>query len=151
APREDVEDQLRAIDDDAIEGGLEVAQLRRRELVVEDDEVGARLGARGGERLHLPAAEKRRGIRLRPLLLHAQHDVGAGSVRESGQLVERMFGIEVPRRVLEETDERRSFPCHRRDLSTLSHGTTPCRSSVTDADASTMVDGAPPRTGPAST
>ena len=47
APREDVEDQLRAIDDLAIERLFEVAQLRRRELVVEDDEVDRRFVARG--------------------------------------------------------------------------------------------------------
>src|SRR4029453_3135537 len=131
---------------------LEVARLRRRQLVVEDDDVGAGLGACGGERLHLAAAQERRGIRLRALLLDAQHDIGAGRRRETGELVERVFGIEVPRRVFEETDERRAFACHCRDLSTLSQATTPCRSSVTgDSDASTIVDGEPPRTGPAST
>ena len=51
APREDVEDQLRAIDDLAVERLLEVAQLRRRQLVVEDDDVDVELVARGGERL----------------------------------------------------------------------------------------------------
>ena len=45
AAREDVEDQLRAIDDLAVERLLEVAQLRRRQLVVEDDDVDARFGA----------------------------------------------------------------------------------------------------------
>ena len=51
AAREDVENELRAIDDLAIERVLEVAQLRRRQLVVEDDDVDARFGARRGERL----------------------------------------------------------------------------------------------------
>src|SRR5262249_34901800 len=152
APGEDVENQLRPIDDRASERFLEIPQLRRRQLVVEDDEVGACLDARGRERLDLSAAEERRRIGLRALLLHAQHDVGAGGRRQAGELVERMFGIEVPRRVLEETDERRAFACHCSDLSTLSQGTTPCRTSVTgDIEASTMVDGAPPRAAPPST
>src|SRR5204863_2747637 len=42
APGEDVEDELRPIDDLAIERPFEVAQLRRRQLVVEDDRVDAR-------------------------------------------------------------------------------------------------------------
>ena len=49
APREDVEDQLRAIDDLPLELLLELPELRRRELVVEDDEVNVRFGACGGE------------------------------------------------------------------------------------------------------
>src|SRR5687767_3246571 len=46
ATREDVEDQLRAIDDLAIEDAFEVAQLRGAQLVVEDHDVGPDLVAR---------------------------------------------------------------------------------------------------------
>ena len=95
APREDVEDELRAIDDLAPHRLLEVAQLRRAQLVVEDDDVGAELVARRGQRLHLAAAEKGRGIRLRPILQHAEDDRRAGGRCEAGELVERMFGIEL--------------------------------------------------------
>ena len=93
----------------AVERRLEVAQLRRRQLVVEDDDVDRGLVARGRERLDLAAAEKRRGIRLRPLLQHAQHDVGAGRGGQAGELVERMFGIEVAGRTGEQPDERRAL------------------------------------------
>ena len=55
APREDVEDELRAIDDLAADRLFDVPQLRRRQLVVEDDDVDVGLGARGGERLDLAA------------------------------------------------------------------------------------------------
>ena len=41
--REDVEDQLRAVDDSRVERVLEVALLRRVELVVDDHALGARL------------------------------------------------------------------------------------------------------------
>src|SRR5258707_2889131 len=62
-----------------------------------------------------------------------------------------MFGIEVSGRIAEETDERGTFPYHCSDFSTRSQGTAPCLTSVTSrADASTIVDGAPPRDGPAS-
>ena len=44
--REDVEDELRAVDDLALDRRFDVPQLRRRQLVVEDDDVGVRLGAR---------------------------------------------------------------------------------------------------------
>src|SRR5258708_4554236 len=63
----------------------------------------------GGEHLALALPEKRRGIRLRALLLYAQYGIGARGRREPRQLVERMFGVEVPGRVLEETDERGAF------------------------------------------
>ena len=57
-------------------------QLRRRQLVVEDDDVdvASRRTATASVSI-LPRAEKRRRIRLRPLLQHAQHDVGAGRLR----------------------------------------------------------------------
>ena len=55
-------------------------------------------------------------------------------------------------RIVEKSDERlRAFPYHRSDFSTRSHGTAPSLSSVTARpDASTIVEGAPPRDGPAS-
>ena len=76
-PREDVEDQLRAVDDLATDLFFDLPQLRRRQLVVEDDEVGVRSRRRRRERLDLAGAEERRRIGLRPLLQHAQHDLGA--------------------------------------------------------------------------
>jgi hypothetical protein len=82
-------------------------ELRRRQLVVEDDDVDARFGGGGGEHLDLPLAEERGGIRLGALLLHAQHDLGVRRIGESGPLFERVLGIEMSRRVLEETDECR--------------------------------------------
>ncbi len=78
APGKDVENQLRSIDDFRLESFLEIPQLRRRQLVVEDDDVDIEFVAGSGERLNLAATEKCRGVRLRPLLQHAQHDHGAG-------------------------------------------------------------------------
>ena len=129
------------------------------------------LVARRGERLDLAAAEERRRIRLRPLLQHAQHDGGAGGRGEAGQLVERMFGIELTGRAAEETDERGAFTAGRRgraparrggvksgrrahhwsDFSTRSHAIAPARTSRGPcASISTIVDGGPPGHGPAS-
>ena len=89
APREDVEDELRAIDDLAVERLLEVAQLRRAQLVVEDDDVGAaarRTTAASASTLPLPRNVAGSGFGA--VLQHAQDDRRAGGRREAGQLVE---------------------------------------------------------------
>ena len=106
---EDVEDELRAIDDLAIDFGFDLPQLRRRELVVEDDEIGVGFGARRGERLDLSASEKGRGIRLRPLLQDAEDDLGACRLREAGEFLERAFGIEAPLRPGHKAHQRRAL------------------------------------------
>ena len=106
APREDVEDQLRAVDDLAPDLLLDLAQLRRRQLVVEDDDVDVGLCCGGRERLDLAGAEKRRRIRLRPFLEHAQHDLGAGGLRQAGELVERALGVEPAGASGDQADER---------------------------------------------
>ena len=103
-PGENVEDELRAIDDLAIERRLQVPQLCRTQLVVEDDDVGAEFVARRGERRDLATAEERRGIGLRPVLQNSQHDRCTSCCRESSELVQRMFGIDLTRRV-EEADQ----------------------------------------------
>ena len=107
APREDVENELRAIDDLPADLLFDVPQLRRRQLVVEHDDVDVGFGGGGGQRRDLAGAEKRRRIRLRPLLHHAQHDLGARGLGQAGQLVERSLGIEPARTARDEPDERR--------------------------------------------
>ncbi len=73
---------------------LQLAQLRRRELVVEDDDVDVGFVGGAREQLDFAAAEKRRRVGLGSLLQHAEHDARAGGVGESGQLFERMFGVD---------------------------------------------------------
>ncbi len=112
AAREDVEDELRAVDDLAAERLLEIAQLRRAQLVVEDDDVDAQFVARRGQRLHFAAAEERRRVGPRALLQHAQDDGRAGGRGEAGKLVERVFRIDLAGRAareIEESDERGTF------------------------------------------
>ena len=163
APREDVENELRAIDDLAVERFFEVAQLRRRQLVVENHDIDARSSQEAASDRNLAAAEKRRGIRLGALLQHAQHDRRAGGRRQAGQFVERMLGIEVTGSAVEQTDKRRALlsirrgrsrgrmTCHCSDFITRSHGTAPARSERRPSASNAMiVDGAPPGAGPAS-
>jgi hypothetical protein len=75
-PREDIENQLRAIDDLAVEPLLELSELGWRQLVVEDDEVDTGFRARCRQRGRLAAADIRSGIRLGPVLHHPKHDDG---------------------------------------------------------------------------
>ena len=70
------------------------------------DDVDVGLGARRRQRLDLAGAEKRRRIGLRPLLQHAQHDLGAGGLGEAGELVERALGVEPPRAAGDQADQR---------------------------------------------
>src|ERR1035438_5603177 len=59
---EDVEDELGAIDHPQIEFTLQVALLRWRQLVIEDDQIGRTRCDRAFQLLHLPAADERSGI-----------------------------------------------------------------------------------------
>ena len=108
-PREDVENELRAIDDLPADLLFDLPKLRRRQLVVEHDDVDVGLGGGGGQRGDLAGAEKRRGIRLRALLQHAQHHLGARGLGQAGQLVERSLGIEPARTARDQADERRAL------------------------------------------
>ena len=92
APREDVENELRPIEHLPFDARLDIAQLRRRQLVVEDHHVDVGFVAGERDQIELAAAEKRRRVGPRALLRHAQHDVGAGGVGQAGQLLERLFG-----------------------------------------------------------
>ena len=77
--REDIEDQRVAVDHPAVEGTLEVSLLARRELVVEDRQVGSVVADRIGDFLHLALAGKERRIRCLPTARNASNDDGAGT------------------------------------------------------------------------
>jgi hypothetical protein len=107
AAGEDVEDQLRAIDDLAADHLLDFAQLRRRQLVVEDDDVDAGFLRGERQRLNLAGAEEGRRIGLRALLQDAQHHFGAGRLGEPRQFVERSLRLETSRPAGDQPHERR--------------------------------------------
>src|SRR5207253_6743252 len=83
ALREDVEDQLRAVDDLELGRFGNRVQLRRREVLVEDDELGAVLHRSQVELLELAAAEQR--ARIGPAAL--QHRVEHGDSRGARELL----------------------------------------------------------------
>ena len=153
-PRENVENELRAVDDLAAKGRFEMAHLRRGQLAVEDDDVDVQFGAGGGDHVDLAAAEKGRGIRLGPFLQHAQDDRCARRFGQAAQFVERAFGIEPLRASGDETDERGALgSCHSRSshARTSSQPMAPARTSTGAGPVtSTMVEGGPPAVKPAS-
>ena len=158
AAREDVEDELRAVDDLPADLLFDVPQLRRRELVVEDDD-DRRRSPRTTPRACwiLPGAEKRGRIGLRPLLQHAQHDLGAGRLGQARELVERSLGLET---ALAARRSGRPAPLARDGLASTgrasshacisSHGIAPARTrrGARTSVTSTIVDGAPPGVAP---
>ena len=95
----------------SVEPLLQLAQLRRRQLVVEDDDVDLGFGGGAREQVDLAAAEKRRRIGLGALLQHAQHDTRAGGVGQSCQFFEGMFRVDAAGAAGDESNECR--PLHR--------------------------------------
>jgi hypothetical protein len=104
--REDVEDQLCAIDDFALEPILELAELSRRQFVIDDDDSDVGFSAGGSQTRDFASADERSGIRLRPLLQHPQRDGRTGCVGEAGQFLERLLSIHAPDRARDQADER---------------------------------------------
>ena len=89
--REDVEDQLRAVDDAGLEGILEQALLGRAELVVDDEDVGG-----GGpesllELVQLALADIAARVGTRTVLHDLVHGLDACGARELAQLRELFY------------------------------------------------------------
>ena len=85
---EDVEDHRGAVDGRAAEQLLEVAVLRRRQVVVEHDGVGVEAPAQRGDLLGLAATDEGRGVGRVAPLHDAADDIGTGAVHQLRQLVE---------------------------------------------------------------
>ena len=85
---------------------MQLAQLRRGQFVVEDDQVGVGFGRGVRQHVDLAAAEKRRRIRFRTILQDAQHHARARGFGEAAELFKRMFGVDPPRAAGHEADER---------------------------------------------
>ena len=66
-------------------GALEVALLGRREVAVEDDDVGVVCGDGGGDLVELAEADEGGGVWASAALLEGLHDARAGG---AGQLLE---------------------------------------------------------------
>src|SRR5215467_2521295 len=91
--REDVEDDSRTVQDPDVPAPpvLEIADLARRQLVIEDDQTGA-LRPRGPPDLFDRSfTDVSRRVRRRSFLDEARDDLGPGSLDEAGQLIEVLF------------------------------------------------------------
>ena len=98
APREDVEDELRAIDDLAADRLFDLPQLRRRQLVVEDDDVDVRSRrADAASVLILPAPRNVDGSGFGRSCSTRSTTSAPAACGEAGELVERSLRLEPPR------------------------------------------------------
>jgi hypothetical protein len=91
--REDVQDELRPVDDAYVERGLEAPGLARLEVVVDDDRFGARVlhGALHVLELALPDVGPRVGCA--PVLDELAHGLDARGAHELPQLRELVLGL----------------------------------------------------------
>ena len=94
---EDVQDQLRAVDDTCLERVLEQALLGRPELVVDDQHVGGGVPERLLELVELALADVAARVGARAVLddlLHGRDAGGARELAEFGELVGFTVGWE---------------------------------------------------------
>jgi hypothetical protein len=106
---EDVENELRAIDDVDIEELLDVPRLGRRQIVVEDDEVRFPVVYLPGELLDLPLADEGGAVDSRSVLERAAHDRGSGGAGEELELAKVIELVPAPHAGQGHPDEVRSF------------------------------------------
>jgi hypothetical protein len=92
---EDVEDQLRAVKDAAGQSGLKVAELRGREVVVKEDQVGLVGCGYGCNLFNLAGADERGGIGLGTALEELGDDMASGAGDQFAKLGERFASIEI--------------------------------------------------------
>ncbi len=91
--REDVEDQLRAVDHSRRERILERPLLRRLELLVDDQHLGARLPVGGLQLLELPLADVGPRVGPCPMLDDVPHRCDTGRARKLAELPELVFVV----------------------------------------------------------
>ncbi len=90
---EDVQDQRGPVDDLDLDDVLQTASLRRRELGVADDRVGACRGDDLAELGRLAGAEEGRGVRVVPALQHRVEHLGTGGLGQRSELLQRHLGL----------------------------------------------------------
>ena len=74
---------------------LDVALLRGREVVIEEDNVGGGRSRGAGNLFQLAFADQGSGIGAVAMLHEFARDLGPGAGSERAQLVERLLGAEV--------------------------------------------------------
>ncbi len=92
--RKNVEDQLRAVQHAAWQSGLKVAQLRRREVVIEQHQVRFGRSGDSGNLFHFPGSDKRRRIGPWTPLEQFSRDFGACAGDKLAKLRQRFLDTE---------------------------------------------------------
>jgi len=90
---EDVEDEPRARQHAGLEQTLEIALLRRGEVVIEDHQLRRSIGHERAQRLGLPPPEEQARARLRACRAKPPDDLGAGGPRQLGKLLHVAVGL----------------------------------------------------------
>ena len=93
----DVEDELRAIENAAGQGGFEIAQLRGRKVVIEENQIGLRRGGDGSDLFDFSGADERGGIGTRAALDEFGGYLAAGAQQQFAKFGERLFDVEAGR------------------------------------------------------
>jgi hypothetical protein len=93
----DVEDELGAVEDATEQGSLEVAQLRGRKVVIEENEIGVGGGGDGGDLLDFAGADERSGIGARAALNEFGSNLATGAQEQLAKFGERFLGVETGR------------------------------------------------------
>ena len=109
--RENIEDERRAVEYRAAGQLLQIAHLRRRQLVVEQDQTCVVHLGKLLNLFRLALTDKRAGIRRRTALQRHRNGLRTGSLRQRAQLVHRalvriLIGVEARTR---QTDQNRPF------------------------------------------
>ena len=109
--RENIEDERRAVEYRAAGQLLQIAHLRRRQLVVEQDQTCVVHLGKLLDLFRLALTDKRAGIRRRTALQRHRNGLRTGSLRQRAQLVHRalvriLIGVEARTR---QTDQNRPF------------------------------------------
>jgi hypothetical protein len=86
--REDIENELRAIDDAGVDHALYIPLLRRREVVIEQNHVRGNRGGCACDFLQLALADQRGGLRTIPALREFAGDLGARAPGQRAEFIE---------------------------------------------------------------
>jgi len=95
--REYVENELGAIEDASVHDALDIALLRRREIVIEENQVGGNRCGRARNFFQLALADERCGIGAVTMLHEFAGNFGSGAGSKRAQFIQGLLGTEIGR------------------------------------------------------
>ena len=117
-----VQNQLRPVQHAAGQRRFQVAQLRRRKVVVKEHQIGLGRSGDAGNLLHFAGANQRRRIRPPAPLHHLGRHYAAGARHQLAKLGQGLFGVQLRRRTRSAATAARSNVRRAGKLSRLSSG-----------------------------